>query len=245
MTMGRLADEKAHVPSDFDRVANAYDRFANMNPGYAGHLRLSAARLRLGPGAKILDLCCGTGLSTEALDSVYPDSEIVGVDASEGMLARAREKRFRAKVRFEHGDAMDPAKTAAIDPPFDGILMAYGIRNMPDADRCLSNGLALLRPGGRICFHEFALEDSVYHRTLWDVVSYGVIIPGGFFMGGGAGIYRYLRRSVAEFDRVHAFEERLVRAGFEHVCTEPMDGWQRGILHSFIAKRPLIARRMK
>jgi ubiquinone/menaquinone biosynthesis C-methylase UbiE len=236
--MASLHDEKTHVPSDFDRVAGRYDRFASMNPGYAAHLRLSAARLRLGPGARILDLCCGTGLSTEALDRVYPDSEIVGMDASVGMLERAKTKRFRARVRFEHGDAMDPRGSGRIDPPFDGILMAYGIRNMPDPDLCLSRLIELLPPGGRICFHEFALEDTAYHRALWDAVSYGVIIPGGFFMGGGAGIYRYLRRSVAEFDRVHEFEARLVRAGFEHVATEPMDGWQRGILHSFVAKRP-------
>ena len=37
---------------------------------------------------------------------------------------------------------------------------------------------------------------------------------------------------------IEAFEARLRRAGFVGVVTEPMDGWQRGILHSFIARAP-------
>jgi hypothetical protein len=51
-------------------------------------------------------------------------------------------------------------------------------------------------------------------------------------------IYKYLRQSVNEFDGVRAFEARLRRHGFVDVHTEPMDGWQRGIVHSFLARKP-------
>jgi ubiquinone/menaquinone biosynthesis C-methylase UbiE len=209
-----------------------------MNPGYSRHLRMSAARLRLGPNASILDLCCGTGLSTEALVSVYPEAAITGLDASEGMLERARQKSWPAHVRFVHGDAMHPAASAGVEPPFDGILMAYGIRNVPDADACLARLRELLVPGGVICFHEFSVADSRLRTMVWNAVSYGVIIPGGLVMGGSSKIYRYLRKSVVDFDGVAGFETRLKRAGFIDVVTEPTDGWQRGIVHSFIARRP-------
>ena len=68
--------------------------------------------------------------------------------------------------------------------------------------------------------------------------SVGVIIPGGLLTAGSTRIYRYLRRSVLDFDGVRAFEARLGRAGFTGVRTMPMDGWQRGIVHSFLAQRP-------
>ena len=232
-----LTEQKQGVPRDFDRVARRYDLLTGMNPGYRRHLRMSAERLRLPPGARVLDLCCGTGLSTAALAHTYPDAAITGLDASAGMLAVARDKPWAGRVRWLCGDAMDPAAAGA-DGPFDGVLMAYGIRNVPDADACLANLRALLAPGGAICFHEYSVADSARARLLWNLVAGAIIIPSGALTSPGSPIYRYLRRSVLDFDGVRAFEARLRAAGFVDVRTEPMDGWQRGIVHSFLARRP-------
>jgi ubiquinone/menaquinone biosynthesis C-methylase UbiE len=230
--------EKRRVPEKFDRVARTYDLLTSLNPGYAKHLRWSAERMRARPEGELLDLCCGTGLSTEALARTYPRAAITGLDASTGMLARARQKGRLRAVRFLEGDAMDPAAAGATGP-FDGILMAYGIRNVPDPDLCLDRLFALLAPGGVLCFHEYSVADSLTSRALWNAVSFGIIIPSGMVAGGSADIYRYLRRSVLAFDGVHAFEARLRRHGFVDVKTEAMDGWQRGIVHSFLARRPV------
>lgn len=232
-----LREEKTRVPEAFDGAADNYDLLTGLNPGYRKHLAWSARRMGLGRKARILDLCCGTGLSTEAVVNRYPDADVVGLDASAGMLERAKKKRALERVRFVLGDAMDPAAAGA-EGPFDGILMAYGIRNVPDADVCLSRLRDLLAPGGVICFHEYSVAESLWTRTVWNAVAFGIIIPTGFLAGGSPDIYRYLRRSVLGFDSVSAFEARLVRAGFEGVHTEAMDGWQRGIVHSFLARRP-------
>jgi len=236
--VNELASTKRRIPREFDRVASSYDLLTGKNPGYARHLEMSAARLRLGPGARVLDLCCGTGLSTEAIARVYPHAQITGLDASEGMLAVARDKPIAERVRFLSGDAMDPSAAMGIDGRYDGILMAYGIRNMPDPDLCLSRLHDLLTPGGTICFHEYSVADSLRSRALFSAVSFGLIIPGGLITAGSTDIYRYLWRSVLAFDGVEAFEARLSRAGFENATTLPMDGWQRGILHTFVARRP-------
>jgi len=233
-----LVEKKRRVPRGFDRIAGTYDLLTGKNPGYRQHLAVSAARLGLGPGARALDLCCGTGLSTEALAGVYPEAEITALDASPGMLEVARRKPLAARVDFLLGDAMDPAATDGVDGPYDAILMAYGIRNMPDADACLGRLRELLVPGGVICFHEYSVKDSRMSQALWNAVTLGLIIPGGLVTAGSTRIYRYLRHSVLDFDGVAAFEARLGRAGFEGVRTLPMDGWQRGILHSFLARRP-------
>ncbi len=230
-----LETRKRQVPGEFDGVATRYDRLAGLNPGYGDHLRMSARRLEAPDTGSLLDLCCGTGISTMALRREYPDARIAGLDASAGMLAVARDKPELAGIEFAHGNAMDPSQ---LPGDYDGILMAYGIRNMPDADRCLAGILDLLRPGGTVCFHEYSVADSVWSRTVWNGVSMSVIIPLGFLANPRSGIYRYLRRSVLDFDGVKDFERRLGRAGFVEVRTEPTHGWQRGILHSFLARRP-------
>ncbi|MEO0326094.1 MAG: class I SAM-dependent methyltransferase [Myxococcota bacterium] len=235
--MPELSAQKRTVPKAFDGIAGTYDLLTGMNPGYSKHLRMSAARLGVPDEAQLLDLCCGTGVSTAALRDVYPRAEITALDASAGMLEKARAKRH-LRASWLLGDAMDPAAAGA-EGPYDGILMAYGIRNVPDADACLERLFALLKPGGRICFHEYSVADSPVRKALWNAVTLGVIIPGGMLTAGKTGIYRYLRRSVNEFDGVRGFEARLQRHGFTHVHTEAMDGWQRGIVHSFLAQRPL------
>ena len=233
---------RSAVIADFDAISGRYDLLTRLNPGYLTHLAWSAERLALSPGARILDLCCGTGLSTRALIATYPDSaEIVGLDASEGMLAHARRAVKvvgpRPRLTFVAGDAADPR--AQLGPePFDAILMAYGIRNVPDADGCLAALNQLLKPGAPICFHEYSVADSPVARAIWNAVALSVIMPLGVAATGNVGMWRYLRRSVNGFDGVAAFEERLARHGFVDVRTLPMNGWQRGIVHSFLARRP-------
>jgi ubiquinone/menaquinone biosynthesis C-methylase UbiE len=153
------------------------------------------------------------------------------------MLAVARQKTLPTSAQFVLGDAMEPEE-AGVRGPFDGILMAYGIRNVADPDVCLARLYRLLRPGGKICFHEYSVADSLWSRAVWNTVTLGVVIPSGKIFSGSARIYRYLRRSVNEFDGVRAFENRLNRAGYVEIRTERMDGWQRGIVHSFLARRP-------
>ena len=227
---------KQNVPTAFDAVASRYDLLTSLNPGYRKHLRWSAERLNMAPRSAILDLCCGTGVSTEALRDAYPDALLTGLDASPGMLDQARRKSLGAV--YVCGDAMDPAAHGC-EGPYDGILMAYGIRNVPDPDTCLTNLRALLAPGGRIVFHEYSVADSKKSQAIWTTVSRLIVRPSGQLTSPGTGIYRYLEQSVNDFDGVRAFESRLIRAGFVHVRTEGMDGWQKGIVHSFIAERPL------
>jgi ubiquinone/menaquinone biosynthesis C-methylase UbiE len=232
-----LERDRTTVPDAFDRVAGRYDLLTTLNPGYRKHLQWSARRLGLAPDARVLDLCCGTGISTAALLDEYPDATVLALDASPGMLAVARGKPIAASALFVLGDAMEP-EASGIRGPFDGILMAYGIRNVPDPDLCLSRLLRLLRPGGTVCFHEYSVADSAWSRFAWNAVTLGLVIPSGRLFSGSSRIYRYLRKSVNDFDGVAAFERRLSRAGFVEIRTEPMDGWQRGIVHSFLARRP-------
>jgi ubiquinone/menaquinone biosynthesis C-methylase UbiE len=225
------------VPGAFDRHAPAYDRLVGANPGYHADLRRAARAFALpagGAGARLLDLGCGTGASTTALLAGAPYAEIIGVDASAGMLARARAKPWPATVRFVRGRAEDPP----VAGPFDGVLAAYLVRNLADPDAALSAMRALLRPGGVLVVHDYALCDGPVARLVWHAVCWGVIIPAGRLATGDARLYRHLWRSALDFDSPEDFADRLRRAGLTGVRTRTAGGWQRGIVHTFRAEAP-------
>jgi ubiquinone/menaquinone biosynthesis methyltransferase len=228
----RKGPQLAH---DFDHVAPRYDLLQRLNPGYCADLLKSAKRLQAPARGCILDLCCGTGLSTEALVASYPDAEITAVDQSAGMLEVARKKTALRKVNFIQGDAMNLAACGA-SGPYDAILMAYGIRNMPDPDTCLAQLRNQLSPHGRIAFHEYLIKNPLT-RGIWNTVSTTIIVPLGTLATGSSELFRYLRRSVNDFDNLEAFELRLRKAGFQSIHHESMGGWQRGIVHTVLATK--------
>lgn len=230
----------SEIPGAFDDGAFAYDKLVDTNPGYHRHLRLSAQRMNLpgnGDGLRLLDAGCGTGASTAALLAVAPKAEIVAVDASAGMLKQAIAKTWPSTVRFVESPIENIAE-AGVEGPFDAILAAYLIRNLADPDRQLRVFRELLRPGGTLAVHEYSVRDSMRARAVWNVVSAAIIIPSGRVRSGDATLYRYLRRSVNEFDGAGTFRDRLRGNGFSQVHSETMPGWQRDIVHTFLAKAP-------
>ncbi|BBX20404.1 ubiquinone biosynthesis methyltransferase UbiE [Mycolicibacterium duvalii] len=230
------------VPGAFDAGAKSYDVLVSANPGYHDHLKLSARRMQLpdqGRGLRLLDIGCGTGASTAALLDAAPHAEIVAVDGSAGMLDEARSKHWPGAVTFVHSRAEQLA-AAGVAGPFDGILAAYLVRNLPDPDPVLRALWELLRPGGVLAVHEYSVRDSRVASAVWNAVCATVIIPAGRARSGDAGLYRYLRRSVNGFDGVNAFQDRLRRTGFTDVEEMTVPGWQRNIVHTFLGRRPRI-----
>lgn len=222
----------------FDHAARGYDTLVAANPGYHAHLRRSARRLGLAGrsrGLRVLDLGCGTGASTAALAAVLPGAEITAVDASAGMLRRAAEKTWPARVGFVRAPVEDLAG-AGVRGPYDAVFAAYLFRNVTDPDRVLTTVRDLLAPGGRLAVHEYLLSGRAVHRTVWTAVCAGIVLPAATLLGDGA-LYRHLWRSVVGFDTAPRFAARGRTAGFTRVRVLPLPGWQTGIAHTVVAER--------
>ncbi|HEY0578887.1 MAG TPA: class I SAM-dependent methyltransferase [Pseudonocardia sp.] len=227
------------VPGAFDNAAARYDALVGANPGYHAALRESARRLALagdGAGARVLDLGCGTGASTAALLEVAPKATVIAVDASAGMLARARTKRWPDSVTFRQARA-EALPEAGVDGPFDAVFAAYLVRNVAEPDALLSSVLGLLRPGAPLVVHEYSVRDSALARAIWTAVCWTVIIPAGTVSTGDHRLFTYLWRSVTRFDGAGRFRERLRDAGFADVASSSFGGWQRGVVHTFVGRR--------
>jgi len=238
---GATGIDTGNVATAFDRAAARYDLMVGLNPGYRRHLRSAAAALldRLGPAPtdrplRLLDLGCGSGVSTRALlrearRRALP-VRVIGVDASPGMLAIARSKPWPDGVRFLTARAEQLAGSGMTEP-VDGVLAAYLFRNVTDADATLAQVRELLRPGGALVALEYSVAQSRSARWTWTAVCHAVVNPLARLVSGNPNLYRYLWRSVLDFDPVTVFAGRLVRAGYTAVEHRTVDGWQRGILH--------------
>jgi len=234
------------VPDTFDGVASTYDLMVALNPGYHAHLRASADDLvaalpqPAGRPVRVADLGCGSGASTVALQAALREAgveaELVGVDGSAGMLAQARRKRWTLPTTFRQADA-ETVEVADLDGPYDAVFAAYLVRNVAARDRLLARVHDLLTPGGVLVVHEYSVRESRRGRLSWDAVCWGVVVPLGLLTAPRSPIYRYLWRSVRDFDSTHHFRSRMVACGFEGVRSRTVGGWQRGVLHTFVGRR--------
>jgi demethylmenaquinone methyltransferase/2-methoxy-6-polyprenyl-1,4-benzoquinol methylase len=144
---------REHLIETYRRKAKHYDVTSRLYPapGYPQRSQRQRAVRALGlrPGDTVVDLACGTGLNFALLEqAIGPDGRIVGVDLTDAMLARARERMAAngwANVSLEHADA------AEFDFPtqVDAIVSTYALSQVPEAAQVIAHGAAALAPGRR------------------------------------------------------------------------------------------------
>jgi len=203
----------------FDRVASNYDALNSVMTAGMHHRwrERAAAKAELGPGDSALDICCGTGdLALELARRVSPGGHIVGSDFSEPMLDLAREKaaeRQAEGVRFEWADALQLPYDAG---RFDAVTVGFGVRNLADLDRGLSEMARVLKPSGRAVILEITQPSrpplSVFFSLWFDRI---VPLLGAFSSDPEA--YSYLPESVRSFPSPEGLAAKMDRAGFERI----------------------------
>lgn len=230
------------VTEAFDAIAGRYDTLVGLSPGYHRQLASSARALAravpAGGSPVIVDLGCGSGASTAALGRALPHARIVGIDASAGMIAAARRKRWPVAVRFLHARAQDLRDVGAAHGA-DGIFAAYLLRNVPQRQQLMRDLHAALAPGGTLLVHDYFCPASRLGRFAWSALAWGVIIPLSTALTRRPGLFVYLWRSVRDFDDVDTVAAALAAAGFADVRAAPVRGWERFVVHTIAARRPV------
>ncbi|HYB24736.1 MAG TPA: methyltransferase domain-containing protein [Solirubrobacteraceae bacterium] len=145
------------VVARYDRGARWY-RAAEVSILFPHALRRKAlARLELEPGDRVLEIGCGTGRNLPLLcDAVGESGEVIGVDVSRGMLARAQRwvtRHQRENVRLLCEDAAE----LALPDRVDAVLFSLSYSVLPDRARVLERAWEALAPNGRLAIMDAGL----------------------------------------------------------------------------------------
>jgi demethylmenaquinone methyltransferase/2-methoxy-6-polyprenyl-1,4-benzoquinol methylase len=219
----------------FDGIAHRYDLVNRViSLGIDQSWRKKTVRsLELKPGARVLDLATGTADLAIMIAKLHPHVTLVGVDPSEKMLEVGQKKlvaeQLTERIELQVGDAQ------ALKFPersFDGLSIAFGIRNVPDRRQGLREMARVTKAGGRVAILELSEPRG---GVLGPLARFHVhsVVPAVGALLSGAKEYRYLQKSIAAFPPSHEFEALMVEAGLRIVASTSLTF---GVCHLYVGE---------
>jgi ubiquinone/menaquinone biosynthesis methyltransferase len=220
------------VQTMFDEISGRYDRLNRLlsaGRDIAWRRKAVAMLPPLGPEARVLDLCGGTGDFTAALRRAGSQATCVIGDFSRPMLALSIAKGLRAP----------PVALDALRPPlkagaFDAVLCGFGMRNLDDTEAGVRVARDLLRPGGVFVTLEFFRPDAPFARFFYGALAPAFIPFTGAALGSRRAAYEYLVDSVRRFRTAGEYAALCRAAGLGEARVRALDG---GIAHVVIARK--------
>lgn len=178
----------------------------------------AVSRLRPRLCRKILDICAGTGdVAIEIGRRKDFRGEVIAADFCEEMLAIGRQKVKRkgfGNIFFVHQDA--EALTFGHDT-FDGAIVAFGIRNIPNIKAALGEMQRVVKAGGRIIVLEFSKPSNLFFRWLYYLYFLKILPVIGGIVSKKGGAYTYLPSSVLAFPERDEFASIMREVGMRKV----------------------------
>lgn len=219
------ADASRKVREMFTQIAPRYDLLNHILSLEMDRMWRSRTAKMLAPilereGAKILDLCCGTGDLAFAL-ARRAKGRVWGADFAHTMLVRAREKSLGASaangqraVPFVESDAL---RLPFADGSFDLVTAAFGFRNLANYEAGLLEMRRVLKAGGTIAILEFTEPKPGWFGDLYRWYFRAVLPRLGGMISGDRAAYTYLPKSVARFFQPEELKELMLQSGFAGV----------------------------
>lgn len=224
--------EKTHrVKEVFHSVAKKYDLMNDLMSLGLHRIwkRFAFARSQIQAHHQILDLAGGTG-DMAALYAPHLESngKVILTDINAAMLREARKRlvdKGLLNVKIMQADA---EQLPFQENSFDCVSIAFGLRNITDKSKALSEMHRVLKPGGRLVILEFSQLIADYKNTAfskaYEAYSFKVLPMLGKWVCNDAESYRYLAESI----RVHPNQEQLKsmmeEVNFESVSYENING---------------------
>jgi demethylmenaquinone methyltransferase/2-methoxy-6-polyprenyl-1,4-benzoquinol methylase len=174
------------------------------------------------PGARVLDICCGTGDLVMALQRACP-RPVFGSDFCHPMLVAARDKVARhhtPSMLFES----DALRLPVRDSSLDLLTVAFGFRNLASYEDGLREMRRVLRPGGMAAILEFSQPPDAVFGAVYGFYSRRVLPWIGGLLTGRRDAYMYLPESIRKFPGAPQLAEDMRRAGFTNVTFERFTG---------------------
>ena len=226
----RTESEAARWVRDmFGRVAHRYDLAnhllsGNLDRWWRAYTVRRVFRAMERPGARVLDICCGTGDLALGLEKrAAPGVRILASDFCHPMLVPARAKIARRRARVELF-ASDALRLPLRDASLDAVAVAFGFRNLANYRAGLAEMRRVLRPGGVAAILEFSQPPNRAFAAVYRFYARRVLPAVGGALSGSRDAYAYLPESVRKFPGAEALAGLMREAGFEEVRWEYLTG---------------------
>lgn len=185
---------------------------------------------------RCLDVATGTGDIALTIAKHYPAVNVVGIDFSEAMIDIAEKKvtkhNRKDTVIFQWGDAM---KINFPDNTFDVAIIAFGIRNIPDKVKALSEMTRVVIPGGQVMVLEMVSQQNRFFKKIYQYyLCYGLPFLASLFSSNKKA-YHYLSSSIIHFPSISEFCEMMEKSGLRMENTISLTF---GITRLFIGIKP-------
>lgn len=223
------------VRNVFDRVARKYDIMNDVMSGGLHRLWKNdmIRALRPEPGCRLLDMAGGTGdIAFRFLEAankrLKPDSnpaQVTVCDINANMLDVGRDRAIDRGILKNIEWVCGNAECLSFpDSSFDAYCIAFGIRNMTNIDRALSEAYRILKPGGRFLCLEFSKLDMPVLDRIYENYSFHILPRIGEMITGDKSSYQYLVESIRQFPPQEKFKSLIEQAGFGRVTYRNMTG---------------------
>lgn len=167
---------------------------------------------------RILDLACGTGISTLAIARRFPRAHIVGVELRDEYLFFARQKIQRRKIANVEL-VLSRAEDYQAAEPFDCIASSY-LAKYADLPRLVRNCRGMLNPGGVLLMHDFILPPRRSLVALWRLYFRALQLVGSALLPSWNEIYYGLPKLIEETRWLPELQQALIENSFRDVRTD-------------------------
>lgn len=183
---------------------------------------------------RVLDLACGTGISTLAIAEARPDCRVVGVELRDEYLQFARDKvakSGRSNVEL----VLSRAEDFRSEQPFDAVVSSY-LAKYADLPRLTRNSRDMLAPGGLLLMHDFVFPPKPHLVWIWRLQFKVLQVAGGPLFPAWREIYYGLPRLIEQTRWVAELEEVLRDTGFTDIRRDNLDSFGAAIV---TARKPI------
>ena len=218
--------KKEEVAEMFNNISRRYD-FLNhfLSLGIDKIWRKKAVKQlkQLNP-EYILDIATGTGDFAVALLKLNPKA-ITGIDISSGMLEVGNNKMVRRgfddRIKLILGDSEN---LQFDDNHFDGVTVAFGVRNFENLEMGLAEMLRVIKTGGKAVILEFSKPKKFPIKQLFGFYSKRLIPFIGKLVSKDKRAYAYLPESVEAFPEGQSFMDIMSSVGYSNVSGITVSG---------------------
>jgi demethylmenaquinone methyltransferase/2-methoxy-6-polyprenyl-1,4-benzoquinol methylase len=219
------AGKKEQVREMFDSLADRYD-FMNrfLSAGIDVLWRKKAINIfKEDAPQQLLDVATGTGDMAILAAKLLKPQKITGIDISQKMLEIGRQKLIKEglenKIELLSGDS-ETIKFS--DNSFDGVMVAFGVRNFEHLEKGLSEILRVMKPGSQLVVLEFSKPKIAIVRSFYNLYM-GVLAPQmAKWFHQNKEAYQYLNESAKAFPDRQAFVDILKKTGYSDTSFKPL-----------------------